>query len=259
MTAAPPSRENGGEISGVVLVFRDVTQRRQAEAVQARLAAIVETSDDAIIGKDLDGIITSWNAGAERIFGYSADEIVGRSIGLLIPPDRRNEESEILAKLRRGEQVDHFESVRLTKDGRSIDVSLTISPIRDGTGRIVGASKIARDITERKRLEHELRRRLDELAEADRRKDEFLAMLAHELRNPLAAINSAVQLTAADRRPGPDRLVHGRDQPADQAPVAADRRPARRVADHPRQDPTPQGTARCRPWSCTVPSSRHGP
>jgi PAS domain S-box-containing protein len=188
-------KEKKGTTLGVVLVFRDVTQRRQTDAVLARLAAIVEASDDAIIGKDLDGIVTSWNAGAERLFGYSAEEMVGRPISLLIPPDRRDEESQIRARLRHGEQVNHFESIRNTKDGQLIDVSMTISPIRDDRGRIVGASKIARDISDRKRLERELRRRLEELAEADRRKDEFLAMLAHELRNPLAAISSAVQLT----------------------------------------------------------------
>jgi PAS domain S-box-containing protein len=188
-------KEKHGTTIGVVLVFRDFTQRRQAEAVLARLAAIVEASDDAIIGEDLDGIVTSWNAGAERIYGYRAEEMVGRPISLLIPPDRRDEESQIRERLRHGEQVANFESIRITKDGRSIDVSLTISPIRGDRGRISGASKIARDITDRKRLERELRRRLDELAEADRRKDQFLAMLAHELRNPLAAISSAVQLT----------------------------------------------------------------
>ncbi len=188
-----PIKEKGGATTGVVLVFRDVTQRRQAEEIRARLAAIIETTDDAIVSKDLDGIITSWNAGAERVFGYSSEEIVGRPIGLLIPTDRRDEEAEISAKLRSGERVDHFESKRITKDGRLIDVSLTISPIRDGHGRVTGASKIARDITDRKHLEHERRLRLEELAEANRRKDEFLAMLAHELRNPLAAICSAIQ------------------------------------------------------------------
>ncbi len=218
-----PIKEKGGAIIGVVLVFRDVSQRRLSEAVSARLAAIIESSDDAIIGKDLDGVITSWNAGAERLYGYTAREVVGRKVTLLMPSDRRNEESEILLRLRRGERVDHFESVRITKDGRSIDVSLKISPIRDGSGRIVGASKIARDITERKRLEQERRQRLDELAETNRRKDEFLAMLAHELRNPLAAIINAVQLATVGGDPGPKCVVHGRDQPSGEAPLEADR------------------------------------
>jgi PAS domain S-box-containing protein len=190
-----PIKEQGGATTGVVLVFRDVSERQQAEAVRARLAAIVESSDDAIIGKDLDGVIISWNAGAERLFGYTTAEAVGRPITLLVPPDRRSEESEILARLRRGERVEHFESARIAKDGRMIDVSVTISPIGESSGRIVGASKIARDITERKRLEQRLKHQLDELAAAARHKDEFLAMLAHELRNPLAAINSAVHVT----------------------------------------------------------------
>jgi PAS domain S-box-containing protein len=189
-----PIKNKEGAIIGVILVFRDVTQRRLSEATSNRLAAIIASSDDAIVSKDLNGVITSWNAGAERLFGYTSQEIVGSSITRLIPRDRQDEETEILFKLRRGERIDHFESVRATKDGRLIDVSLTISPIRDGSGRIVGASKVARDITERKRLEQERRRRLDELAQSNRRKDEFLAMLAHELRNPLAAINNAVQL-----------------------------------------------------------------
>jgi len=129
-----------------------------AEA-QARLAAIVESSDDAIVAKTLDGIVTSWNKGAERIFGYTSEEMVGRPITTLIPEDRPNEEPEIIARLRRGERVDHFETVRVTKTGRRIDVSVTISPIRDATGRIIGASKIARDITEQKQF----RARLHEL------------------------------------------------------------------------------------------------
>lgn len=114
------------------------------------LAAIVESSDDAIIAKNLEGIIQSCNAAAERLFGYSAPELIGHSVRILIPPDRQAEENEILGRIRRGERVDHFETVRLAKDGRPIDISLTISPVRDASGAIVGVSKIARDITERK-------------------------------------------------------------------------------------------------------------
>jgi PAS domain S-box-containing protein len=163
-----PIAEKGGAITGVVLVFRDDTQRQHAHAVQARLAAIVESSDDAIIGKNLDGVITSWNAGAERIFGYAAQELVGRSIDLLIPADRRDEESETLARLRRGERVDHFDSARIAKDGRAIDVSTTVSPIRDGTGRLIGASRIFRDITVGKRAEDQLLASERMLAQAQR-------------------------------------------------------------------------------------------
>jgi PAS domain S-box-containing protein len=155
--SAAPVKEKGGAITGAVLVFRDVTQHRQAEAVKARLAAIVESSDDAIIGKNLDGVVTSWNPAATRLFGHAAEEIVGRSIGLLIPPDLQDEESAILEWIRRGETVGHYEADRLTKDQRRIDVSLSISPIRNGSGQIIGASKIARDITERRRAEEALR------------------------------------------------------------------------------------------------------
>src|SRR5437870_2327644 len=116
-------------------------------AVQARLAAIVSTSDDAIVSKNLDGIIQSWNEAAEKIFGYRADEVIGKPINILIPPERGDEEPKILERLRRGEKVDHFHTVRLRKDGRRIFVSVTISPIKDSSGKIVGASKIARDLT----------------------------------------------------------------------------------------------------------------
>ena len=160
----------------------------------ALLAAIVESSDDAIISKSLDGVIQSWNAGAERIFGYSAGEAVGRHITIIIPPERIAEENEIIATLKAGRRVDHFETERLRKDGGRIQVSLTISPVKDEAGNIIGASKIARDITERKHLEDELRTLAADLSEASRRKDEFLAMLSHELRNPLAPMTNAVQV-----------------------------------------------------------------
>src|SRR6185436_19998654 len=118
-----------------------------------RLAAVVESSDDAIVSTTLDGVIRSWNAGAERIFGYTAAEAVGQPITLIIPPERHDEEPAILARLRRGERVEHFETVRVAKDGRRIDISLTVSPVRDADGRLIGASKVARDITQRKQAE----------------------------------------------------------------------------------------------------------
>lgn len=155
--SAAPIKDQHGNILGVVLVFRDVTERRRAEELQLHLAAVVAASDDAIVSKNLDGIIRTWNAGAERIFGYTAAEAVGQSIGLIIPPDRQEEERSILERLRRGERIDHFETVRVSKQGRHIDISLTVSPVRDSTGRIVGASKIARDITDRKRADDALR------------------------------------------------------------------------------------------------------
>ena len=135
----------------------DITDRRRAEEATRLLAAIVSASDDAIVGKTLDGTILSWNAGAERLFGYTADQAVGRSIDMIIPPDLQHEERMILARLARGERLDHFETVRVTRDGRRMDISLTVSPLLDESGRVVGASKVARDITGQKRARHRLR------------------------------------------------------------------------------------------------------
>ena len=168
-------------------------------ASQRLLAAIVESSEDAIISETLDGTITSWNAAAERLFGYTADAAIGQSVvKLLIPDDRKNEETIMLDRIHRGERIEHFETLRKTKDGRLLDLSLTISPVRDGKGVMVGAAMIARDITEQKRVQHELK-------EADRRKIEFLALLARELRNPLGPIRHAVKILRA-RTPRPDEL-----------------------------------------------------
>ena len=162
-------------------------ERERSLQAQALLAAIVASSDDAIVSKTLDGIILTWNAGAERLFGYTADEAVGQHITFIIPPERQDEELSILARLRLGERIEHFETVRVRKDGTRIDVSLTVSPLRDSSGRVYGASKVARDITQRKQAEAALR-------DVDRRKDEFLAILAHELRNPLAPIRNSLHI-----------------------------------------------------------------
>ena len=143
--------------SGVSVYFQDITERKLGEEERARFAAIVKSSDDAIIGKTLGGIITSWNKGAERLYGYSADEAVGQPISMLVPPERRDEIPSILESIRRGEKVDHFETVRVTKDGTRLDISLTVSPIREYEGNIIGASAIARDITEHKLAEEALR------------------------------------------------------------------------------------------------------
>ncbi|MGB6604222.1 MAG: PAS domain S-box protein [Steroidobacteraceae bacterium] len=158
----------------------------------ALLAAIVESSDDAIVSKTLEGHILSWNRGATRIFGYTAAEVIGRPITIIIPPELYSEEEQILGKIRRGERIDHFDTTRVAKDGRRLAVSLSVSPVRNAAGVIIGASKIARDISERKQAE-------EALLEADRRKDQFLALLAHELRNPLAPIRYAL---AASKRAG---------------------------------------------------------
>ena len=194
--SAAPIKDDAGHILGVVLVFRDITERRRAEKAQATLAAIVESSEDAIISKDLEGRIVTWNAGSERLFGYRQEEVSGRPITLIIPADRIDEESVILQRIRSGERVEPYETVRLRKDGTQVNISLTVSPVKSPDGEVIGASKIGRDITERKKIE-------EQLLEADRRKDEFLSMLSHELRNPLGIISTNVQLmrkkTAGDK------------------------------------------------------------
>jgi PAS domain S-box-containing protein len=194
----------------------DITEHKQAEQANARLAAIVESSDDAIISKALDGTILTWNHAAEKLFGYTAQEAVDQKMLLIIPPDRSNEEDEILACIRRGETVDPFETVRLTKSGKLIQVSATISPIRDAAGEITGASKIARDITERKQADEALRRARDELArvnadlerkvaertaqlaEANANLETFAHTAAHDLRAPLRGISSFADLLTAE-------------------------------------------------------------
>ena len=168
--------EVDGSVCLVVVVITDITELKQAERAARMLAAIVESSDDAIIGKTLDGIITSWNSGAERVFGYSRNEAVGQSMLMLFPPERYDEEPRIIAQIVRGHSIDHFETQRVRKDGEIIHVSATISPILDDTGRIVGASKIARDITSRKLAEVTLRQASEELRESERR---FSAMLGN--------------------------------------------------------------------------------
>jgi PAS domain S-box-containing protein len=154
LTISPIRLKDGYQFSAFV---RDISERKRMEEARFRLAAIVESADDAILSKDLNGVVMSWNSGAERLFGYRADEIVGRNIDLLIPADRQSEEAQILAQTRAGRSVNHFETVRRHKEGRLIEVSLTISPLRDTTGTIIGASKIIRDITERRRLEERFR------------------------------------------------------------------------------------------------------
>jgi PAS domain S-box-containing protein len=148
-----PIRDKDGAIVGVVNFFHDIDERKQAERTTGLLAAIVGSSDDAIISKNLDGVITSWNQSAERMFGYTAEEAIGQRIMLIVPADRQHEEAMILERLRRGERVDHFETVRVRKDGTALDISLTISTVKDAAGHVVGASKVARDVTERKRVE----------------------------------------------------------------------------------------------------------
>src|SRR5262245_41178959 len=190
-----PIRALSGRIVGASTVARDIGEMRLGREARTRLAAIVESSDDAIIGRTLDGVIESWNHGAESLFGYTSAEAVGRNITMIVPPDRLDEEDNAMRLVRSGQRIDHFETARRRKDGTLVDVSLTISPIRDAIGQVVGASKIARDIGERKRFDRErqsaLERERAARAEAEqltRSRDEFLSTLSHELRSPLNAI-----------------------------------------------------------------------
>lgn len=160
----------------------------------AHLSAIVNGSDDAIVSKDLQGRILSWNRGAERLFGFTAAEAIGKPMTIIFPPDRLQEEAVILAKIARGEQVDHYEAIRRRKDGRLVEVSVTVSPVRDAKGRIVAASKIARDVSESRRLQRELAASNARLRQLDAERRAFLNMVAHELRTPLTPILMQIQL-----------------------------------------------------------------
>jgi PAS domain S-box-containing protein len=176
-----PIRDARGVIIGASKIARDMTQAKQADEDTRLLAAIVDSSDDAIVSKDLNGIVTSWNKSAERLFGYTAADMIGQSITLIIPPDRIGEEPRILASIRNGQRVEHFETIRRRKDGTLLDISLTISPVRDQHGTVIGASKIARDITERKQALNALRR-------ANRDLEQFAFSVSHDLQEPLRNI-----------------------------------------------------------------------
>src|SRR5258706_1012950 len=173
----------------VGILLNDITERKRAEVVGQRLAAIVDSSEDAMVSKDLKGTIESWNGGAERLFGYQASKVIGKSILIIVPPDRHDEEQGILERIRRGERIKPYETVRMREDGSLLDISLTVSPLRDAAGRIIGASKIARDITERKRAEEALRHMQMELAHANRvvTMGQLSASIAQEVKQPITA------------------------------------------------------------------------
>jgi PAS domain S-box-containing protein len=189
---------SGRSASMVLLSFRDITAHKKAEATNSRLATVVESSDDAIVTSDINGMITSWNGAAQRIFGYAADEVIGKPITLLIPADRQNEETCILERIRRGERIHTYDTVRQRKYGSLVDISVTISPLRDAAGKMVGTSKIARDITDRKQAE-----------EAQR-------LLAHEVdhrsKNLLTLVQAAVHFSEADTPDAIKAAIEGRIQ-----------------------------------------------
>jgi len=184
-----PVRDATGRVIGASKIVRDISERRKAEESRSRLAAIVDSADDAIISKDLNGIVASWNEGAHRMFGYTASEMVGQPVLRLIPPELHYEEDEILRKLRSGGRIDHYETKRRKKNGETLEVSVTISPIRDASGRVIGASKIARDISDRKRIER-LLVQSEKLAATGR----MAATIAHEINNPLESLINLIFL-----------------------------------------------------------------
>ncbi len=185
-----PLYDASGTFVGAVSMLVDISDRKRAEGDAQRLMSIVEFSDDAIVSKDLNGVIVSWNVGAERLFGYAAAEVIGRPITILMPPERIDEEPGILARIARGEHIDHYETIRRRKDGSLVEISLTVSPVKDASGRIVGASKIARDITERRR--------------AEAQQNFLLGEMKHRIKNTLATVQ-AIAMQTLRQTPGEER------------------------------------------------------
>lgn len=191
-----PLRTPDGHIFGASKIARDITERARLDGIQQRLAAIVENSEDAIISKDLNGIITSWNNGAERLFGYTAGEAIGKSVLMLIPAGNTNEEPKILERIRRGERIEHYETIRQKRDGGLLNISLTVSPLMSSDGRVVGASKIARDISERKHHDQQLLLLVREMR--------------HRVKNTIATVQSIASQTLTEITPEQRRVFAGR-------------------------------------------------
>jgi PAS domain S-box-containing protein len=217
-----PIFDASGQLVGAVNMLVDLTDRKASEENAQRLASIVQSSDDAIISKDLNGIIKSWNKGAERLFGYAASDVVGKAITILIPPERIDEEPSILERLKRGERIDHYETVRRRKDGTLVDISLTVSPITSADGRVIGASKIARDITERRR--------------AQEQQKVLLAEIMHRVKNTLATVQAistqTLRLAPADERAAFTARLHALSKAHDLLTSDKwDRAPLRDVVD----------------------------
>ena len=210
-----PIRNAEGVVVGAINMLIDITDLQQAERAMAHLAAIVMSSEDAIISKNLQGIVTSWNGAAERLFGYTAEEMIGQPVSRLIPPDRHDEEPGILERIKRGESIQHYETIRRRKDGTDLHISLTVSPLIDLHGKIIGASKIARNITEQKRVEEALRERdralttvndalkkqTVALAEANKELEGFSYSVSHDLRAPLRTIDAFSRIVEEDHGP----------------------------------------------------------
>ena len=193
----PLHNDNGQRVGAVCMIVDIAEQKRDEEALQ-RLAAIIESSDDAILSKDLNGVITSWNRSAERLFGYAAEEAVGKKAAFLIPPDRHDEEPKILERIRRGERIDQYETIRRRKDGRRVHISLTVSPIRDRRGAIIGAAKIARDVTERKR--------------AQERQNLLLREMEHQIKNLFSLATSVVALSGRSATNVPELVASANER-----------------------------------------------
>ena len=183
-----------GNVNGITQFVKDITEQKVADEKKATLASIVNSSDDAIISKTLDGIITSWNRSATKMFGFTEKEAIGKHISLIIPEDRISEETLIISNIRKGKKIDHFETIRAAKDGTKRYISLTVSPLKDSKGKIIGASKIARDISIRMDAEKQRDLYTQRIKELSDYKDEFMVMASHELKTPLTVIMANLQL-----------------------------------------------------------------